>query len=87
MVWLGVIRPYRSEESSSACLWQAFCTAAVGAEMGGIARVFSLDVTCACNNCALDALGDNVSTSTSHSGAKKAQDWAVEQQLSNWPTS
>ncbi len=34
---------------------------------------------CGCNFFALDDLGDHVSTCTTHSGAKKAHDWAVEQ--------
>ena len=34
---------------------------------------------CGCKFFALDDLGDHVSTCTTHSGAKKAHDWAVEQ--------
>ncbi len=34
---------------------------------------------CGCKKFACDVLGDHVSTCTTHSGAKKAHDWAVEQ--------
>ncbi len=34
---------------------------------------------CGCKKFTIDSLGDQVSTCTAHSGAKKAHDWAVEQ--------
>jgi hypothetical protein len=34
---------------------------------------------CGCRKFQLDALGDHLCTCTTHSGAKKAQDWAVDQ--------
>jgi hypothetical protein len=35
--------------------------------------------TCGCKMFQLDALGDHLCTCTTHSGAKKAHDWAVDQ--------
>ena len=49
----------------------------VGAHIPAIAEV--PPSACGCKKFALDALGDQVSTCTTHSGAKKAHDWAVEQ--------
>jgi hypothetical protein len=36
-------------------------------------------VSCGCNKFKVDSLGDQLSTCTTHSGAKKAHDWAVGQ--------
>ena len=36
-------------------------------------------VSCRCKKFKVDALGDHLSTCTTHSGAKKAHDWAVDQ--------
>ena len=35
--------------------------------------------TCGCRKFQLDALGDHLCTCTTHSGAKKAHDWTVDQ--------
>ena len=78
--WLGVISPHRRDETWSASLWQTFFAMCVGAQIAAIAVL--PPSACGCKKFALDALGDDVSTCntcTTHSGAKKAYDWAVEQ--------
>ncbi len=36
-------------------------------------------VSCGCRKFQIDSLGDHISTCTSHSGAKKAHDWSIDQ--------
>ena len=77
MSWLGQIRPHRRDEAWPAGLWQHFYAACVGANIPALAELpFS---ACGCKKFTIDALGDHVSTCTTHSGAKKAHDGAVEQ--------
>jgi hypothetical protein len=49
--------------------------------MGGQIPVISEKPLAACGRekCQIDPLGDHITTCTSHSGAKKAHDWAVDQ--------
>jgi hypothetical protein len=77
MSWLGQIRPHRRDESWSACLWQTFFSTSMGAQIPVIAE--KPLAVCGCRKFKIDALGDHLCTCTSHSGAKKAHDWAVDQ--------
>jgi hypothetical protein len=77
MAWLGQIRPHRRDESWSAALWQTFFSTSMGAQIPVIAE--KPLAVCGCRKFKIDALGDHLCTCTSHSGAKKAHDWAVDQ--------
>ena len=77
MAWLGQIRPHRRDESWSAGLWQTFFSTSMGAQIPVIAE--KPLAVCGCRRFKIDALGDHLCTCSSHSGAKKAHDWAVDQ--------
>jgi hypothetical protein len=77
MAWLGQIRPHRRDESWSASLWQTFFSTSMGAQIPVIAE--KPLAVCGCRKFKIDALGDHLCTCSSHSGAKKAHDWAVDQ--------
>ena len=77
MSCLGQIRTNRRDESWSASLWQTFFSTSMGAQIPVIAE--KPLAVCGCKKFRVDALGDHLCTCTSHSGAKKAHDWAVDQ--------
>ncbi len=77
MSWLGQIRPHRRDESWSASLWQTFLSTSMEAQIPAIAE--KLLATWGCRKFQLDPLGDHLNTCTTHSGAKKAHDWMVDQ--------
>jgi hypothetical protein len=77
MNWLGQIRPHRLDESWSASLCQTFFSTSMGAQIPVIAEKPS--AVCGCRKFKIDALGDHLCTCTTHSGAKKAHDWVVDQ--------
>ena len=77
MAWLGLIRPHRRDEAWPASLWQTYFAMSVCAQIPAIAEL--PPSACGCKKFALDPLGDHVGTCTSHSGAKYAHDWAVDQ--------
>jgi hypothetical protein len=70
-------RPHHRDEDWSAGLWQAFFASCVGATVPALAEL-PLS-TCGCKKFVIDAFGDHVRTCTTHSGAKKAHDWTVDQ--------
>jgi hypothetical protein len=77
MSWLGQIRPHRRDEVWTEGLCQTFFATSVGDhiplfEEGSFSES-------GCRKFQIDALGDHLCTCTSHSGAKKAHDWAVDQ--------
>jgi hypothetical protein len=77
MSWLGQIRPHCRDESWSASLWQIFFSTSMGAQIPVI--VEKPLATCGCRKFQLDPLGDHLNTCTTHSGAKKAHDWMVDE--------
>jgi hypothetical protein len=77
MSWLGQIRPHRRDESWSASLWQTFFSTSMGAQIPAISE--KPLATSGCRKFQLDPLGDHLNTCTTHSGAKKAHDWMVDQ--------
>ena len=77
MSWLGQIRPHRRDESWSASLWQTFFSMSMGAQIPVIAE--KPLAVCGCRKFGIDALGDHLCTCTTHSDAKKAHDWVVDQ--------
>jgi hypothetical protein len=77
MSWLGQIRSHRRDETWSASLCQTFFSASMGAQIPVIAE--KPLTTCGSRKFQLDPLGDHLNTCTSHSGAKKAHDWMVDQ--------
>ena len=77
MGWLGQIRSQRRDEAWSATTWQTFFATAMGAQIPIIAE--KPLAACGCRKFQIDPLGDHISTCNSHSGAKKAHDWAVDQ--------
>ena len=77
MGWLGQIRSQRRDEAWSAATWQTFFATAMGAQIPIIAE--KPLAACGCRKFQIDPLGDHISTCNSHSGAKKAHDWAVDQ--------
>jgi hypothetical protein len=77
MGWLGQIRSHRRDEAWSASLWQTFFSTAMGAQIPVISE--KPLAACGCRKFQIDSLGDHISTCNSHSGAKKAHDWAVDQ--------
>jgi hypothetical protein len=77
MSWLGQIRPHRRDESWSASLWQTFLSTSMGAQIPAIAE--KPLTTCGCRKFQVDPLGDHLNTCTTHSGAKNAHDWMVDQ--------
>jgi hypothetical protein len=77
MSWLGQIRSHRRDETWSASLWQTFFSTSMGAQIPVIAE--KPLATCGCRQFQLDPLGDHLNTCTTHSGAKKAHDWMVDQ--------
>jgi hypothetical protein len=77
MSCLGQIRPHRRYESWSASLWQTFFSTSMGAQIPVIAE--NPLATCGCKKFQLDPLGDHLNTCTTHSGAKKAHDWMIDQ--------
>jgi hypothetical protein len=77
MSWLGQIRPHRRDESWSASFCQTFFSTSVGAQIPVIAE--KPLVVCGCRKLQVDTLGDHLCTCTTHSGAKKAHDWVVDQ--------
>ena len=76
MAWLGVIRPLHKGEEWPLPLWQTFFSLAIGAHVPLIAA--KPPAVCACKHFSIDAFGDHVCTCSSHSGAQKAHDWAVD---------
>ena len=52
-----------------------------GTEVPETAEKKGMDVTCGCKKFALDALGDHVTTCTSHSVTEKAHDWGLSKLL------
>ena len=70
--------PHRRDEAWSASLWQTLFATCVSTQIPALAEL-PLSA-CGCRKFAYDVLGDHVSTCTAHSVAKKAHDWAVEQQ-------
>ena len=77
MGWLGHIRSHRRDEAWSASLWQTFFSTAMGAQIPVISE--KPLAACGCMKFQIDSLGEHISTCNSHSGAKKAHDWAVDQ--------
>jgi hypothetical protein len=77
MGWLGQIRSHRRDESLSASLWQTFFSTSMVAQIPAITK--KPLATWDCRKFQLDPLGDHLNTCTSHSGAKKAHDWMVNQ--------
>ena len=77
MSWLGQIRPHRRDEAWSASLWQTFFATSMGAKIPVIAE--KPLAACGCRKFQIDCLGDHLFTCTTHSGAKKAHDWVVDQ--------
>jgi hypothetical protein len=77
MSWLGQIRPHRRDESWSTSLCQTFFVTSMDAQIPVIAE--KPLVVCGCRKFQVDALGDHLCTCTTHSGAKKAHDWSVDQ--------
>jgi hypothetical protein len=77
MSWLGQIRSHRRDESWSDSLWQTFFSTSMGAQFPVI--VEKPIATCGYRKFQLDPLGDHLNTCTTHSGAKKAHDWMVDQ--------
>ncbi len=77
MSWLGQIRPHRRDESWSASLCQTFFSTSMGDQIPVIVEIPL--ATCGCKKFQLDPLGDHLNTCTTHSGAKKAHDWMVDQ--------
>ena len=77
MGFLGVIRPHHRDEDWSVSLCQSFFVTCVGSHIPTLTEL-PLSV-CGFKKFTLDVLGDHVSTCTTHSGAKKTHDWAVEQ--------
>jgi hypothetical protein len=77
MSWLRQIRTHRRVESWSASLWQTFLSTSMDVQIPVIAE--KPLVTCGCRKFQIDTLGDHLCTCTSHSGAKKAHDWEVDQ--------
>ena len=77
MSWLGQIRPHRRDETWSASLCQTFFASCVGATIPVVAEL-PLSV-CGCRKFQFDPLRDHLCTFTTHSVAKKAHDWAVDQ--------
>jgi hypothetical protein len=78
MSWLGQIRPHRRDETWSASLWQTFLSTSMGTQIPVITE--KPLPACGCRKFQIDPLGDHLSTCTTHSGAKKAHDWVVDQQ-------
>jgi hypothetical protein len=77
MSWLGQIRSHRRDESWSSSLWQTFFSTSMGAQIPVIAE--KPLAVCGFRKFGIDSLGDHLCTCTTHSGAKKAHDWAVDQ--------
>jgi hypothetical protein len=77
MSCLGQIRPHYRDEAWSSSLWQTFFASCVGANIPVLSEL-ALS-SCGCKKFQIDTLGDHVCTCTDHSGAKKAQDWTVDQ--------
>ena len=77
MGWLGQIRSHRRDEAWSASMCQTFFTTVMGPQIPDISE--KPLAVCACRKFQIDPLGDHISTCNSHSGAKKAHDWAVDQ--------
>jgi hypothetical protein len=77
MSWLGQIRSHRRDETWSASLCQTFFSTSMDAQIPVI--VEKPLATCGCRKFQLDPLGDHLNSCTSHSGAKKAHDWMVDQ--------
>jgi hypothetical protein len=77
MGWLGQIRSHRRDEAWSASIWQTFFGTTMGAQIPVISE--KPLAACSCRKFQIDPLGDHISTCNSHSGAKKAHDWAVDQ--------
>ena len=77
MGWLGQIRSHRRDEAWSASIWQTFFATTMGAQIPVISE--KTLAACGCRKFQIDPLGDHISTCNSHSGAKKAHDWAVDQ--------
>ena len=77
MGWLGQIRSYRRNEAWSPRIWQTFFATVMGTQIPVISE--KPLATCVCRKFQIDPLGDHISTCNSHSGAKKAHDWDVDQ--------
>jgi hypothetical protein len=65
--WPGGVRRHRWDEAWSASRWQTFVRPRCGCSRPG--DCFVATSTCGCKRFKPDALGDHVSTCTSHSGA------------------
>jgi hypothetical protein len=74
---MGQIRSHRRDEAWSASIWQTFFATAMGAQIPVISE--KPLAACGCRKFQIDPLGDHISTCNSHSGAKKAHDWVVDQ--------
>jgi hypothetical protein len=74
---VATVEPHRRDETWSASLWQTFFSTSMGAQIPVIAETPL--AACGCRKFQIDPLGDHLSTCTTHSGAKKAHDWAVDQ--------
>ncbi len=74
---LGQIRPHRRDETWSDSLCQTFFDMTMGVQIPVIDE--KPLVASGCRKFQLDAMGDHLCTCTSHSGAKKAHDWVVDQ--------
>jgi hypothetical protein len=74
---LGQIRSHRRDESWSVSIWQTFFATTMGAQIPVISE--KPLAACGCRKFQIDPLGDHISTCDSHSGAKKAHDWDVDQ--------
>ncbi len=85
MSWLGQIRPHHRDEAWSASLWQTFFASCVGANIPALAELRLS--ACGCRKFQIDTLWDHLCTCSAHSGAKKADDWAVEQRADLFRTS
>jgi hypothetical protein len=77
MSWLGQIRPHHRDEAWSASRWQTFFASSVGANIPALAEL-PLSA-CGRRKFQIDTLVDHLCTCPAHSGAKKADDWAVDQ--------
>jgi hypothetical protein len=77
MSWLGQIRTHRKDETWSVSLCQTFFVMTMGAQIPVIAE--KPLAACGWRKFHQDVMGDHLCTCTTHSGAKKAHDWVVDQ--------
>ncbi len=74
---VGQIRTYRRDDAWSASLCQTFFAMTMGVQIPFITE--KPLAACGCRKFQIDAMGDHLCTCTTHSGAKKAHDWEVDQ--------